>query len=178
MKASVYIALSLDGYIARTDGGLDWLPGADGAELSGDEDFGYHQFMDTVDHLVMGRVSFEMVWSFGKWPYEKPATILSHSLKTLPPELPDSVELRNSSPVDLIEELKGRGRKKLYVDGGKTIQGFLSDGMIDELILTWVPVLIGEGIPLFGPTGRDLELKLLESRSYPNGFVQSRYEVL
>jgi len=177
MKASVYIATSLDGFIARKNGALDWLPGADGAANDSTEDFGYQAFMDGVDHLVMGRNSFELVLSFGAWPYEKPVTILSGSMKSLPPGLPDSVDLMNCSPQHLFQELEQRGRKSLYIDGGKTIQGFLSNRLIDELTLTRVPILLGEGIPLFGPLGKDIKLEHLETTSFPNGFVQSRYRV-
>ena len=177
MKASVYIATSLDGFIARCDGGLDWLPGADGESVPGGEDFGYQAFMDSVDHMVIGRKTFELVLSFGAWPYEKPVTVLSKSLKTLPDGLPSSVELKNVSPGELVQQLGQRGVQSLYVDGGQTIQGFLHAGLIHELILTRVPVLLGEGTPLFGPVGKDVLLEHIATKSFSNGFVQSVYQI-
>jgi len=176
MKSSVYIATSLDGFIAREDGDLDWLPGNDGE--SGDEDLGFNTFMDSVDVLVMGRNTYEMVLSFGQWPYgSKRVVVLSRKLTQVSDNLPETVELRSCSPTELVKDLLKSGAKHLYVDGGKTIQGFLNAGLIQEIIITRVPVLIGNGIPLFGPVNKDLKLRHIETRSFANGFVQSRYEV-
>ena len=135
MKKSVYIATSLDGFIARKNGSLDWLPGSDG-ESRGDEDYGYHAFMDSVDVLVMGRNTYELVLSFGEWSYgDKKVIVLSHSLTELSPTLPDTVELLSCSPQELVAQLQTSGVKHIYVDGGKTIQGFLRAGLIDEIII-------------------------------------------
>lgn len=191
MKASVQIATSLDGFIARLDGSLDWLPGADGKEPEGGvvikegtkdepEDFGFAAFMASVDHLVMGRNTFELVATFGEWFYPMPTTVLSSSLKSLPEAFAREdlkIDIADTTPVELYESLKAQGKKHLYIDGGKTIQGFLKAGLIDELNLTRVPVLLGEGIPLFGALAEDIKLNHLETNSYSNGFVASRYQV-
>ncbi len=183
IKASVYIATSLDGFIARENGALDWLPGSDSeaveVESGEQEDYGYRGFFDSIDILVMGRYTFEKVLAFGKWPYEtKPVIVLSRTLTTLPTELSGTVNLRSCSPADLLSELQHSGAKRLYIDGGRTIQEFLRQGLIDEITITIIPILIGKGIPLFGPLSKDLKLKHMKTFSFENGFVQSRYEVL
>ena len=176
MKASVYIATSLDGYITRENGGLDWLPGSDGE--SGNEDLGFNAFMDSVDVVVMGRNTYEVVLASGRWPYgSKRVVVLSSKLSEIPEESPDTVELRSCSPAELVGELLESGAKHLWVDGGITIQGFLNAGLIDEIVVTRVPVLIGKGIPLFGPVDKDLKLQHVDTRAFANGLVQSRYEV-
>ena len=176
MKASVYIATSLDGFIARENGDVDWLSGAD-IEGSG-EDYGFHEFLDSVDILVMGRKTFEMVVSSGKWLYgNKKVIVLSSRPVLIPSELSETVESQSSSPAELVKQLSELGAKHLYIDGGKTIQGFLNAGLIQHIIITTIPVLIGKGIPLFGPVIKDIKLQRLETRSFANGFVQNRYEV-
>lgn len=180
MKVSVYIATSLDGFIAREDGGLDWLPGADpeNQDESNGEGYGYREFMDSVDVLVMGRKTFEQVLSFGTWPYEnKRVIVLSSGDVTVPDELVSGIEVRSCSPCDLVEQLEADGANHVYVDGGNTIQRFLSAGLIQQIIITRIPVLIGRGIPLFGLLDNDILLKHIETRPFPSGFVQSRYEV-
>ena len=180
MKVSVYIATSLDGFIARKRGELDWLPGSDGEPVldSEGDDFGYSEFMESVDALVMGRNTFETVLSFGAWPYEKRVIVLSRSLQQLPDNLPNTVELRCCDPQQITDELRESGVRGLYIDGGKTIQQFLNAGLIDELIISQVPVLIGSGIPLFGPLSMDVKLIHLQTTSFKNGFVQSTYQVI
>ena len=182
MKASVYIATSLDGFIARENGDLDWLPGSDGSSVESnpeDGDFGYQAFMDSVDALVMGRNSFEKVLSFGMWPYgNKRVVVLSSQLTQLPDDLPETVELKSGSPTEVVQELAASGAPRLYIDGGKTIQAFLNAGLIQELIITRIPVLIGKGLPLFGPVHKDLQLRHVETRVFSNGFVQSKYAVI
>lgn len=181
MKASVYIATTLDGFIARENGELDWLPGSDGeVDINAEnEDFGYNAFIDSVDVLVMGRNTYELVLSFGPWSYgTQRVIVLSNTLKKLADDMPDTVELKSSLPKELYVELQKSGAKHLYVDGGKTIQGFLDSGLIDEITITKVPVLIGKGIPLFGALNKDKHLKHIETQSYKNGFVQSKYAVL
>lgn len=181
MKTSVYIATSLDGFIARENGDLDWLPGSDGASgdsESSDDDLGFKAFMDSVDVLVMGRNTYEMVLSFGQWPYgNKRVVVLSSKLTQVSDKLSETIELRSCSPTELVKDLLGSGAKHLYIDGGKTIQGFLNAGLIQEIIITRIPVLIGRGIPLFGPIDKDLGLQHIETRSFANGFVQSKYKV-
>ena len=177
MKASIYIATSLDGYIARENGDLDWLPGSGGQD--GDEDYGYHDFMDSIDVLVIGRNTYEMVLSFGQWPYgNRPVVVLSSKPVQIPPDIAETVEARSCSPAELVKELAERGAKHLYIDGGKTIQGFLNAGLIQQLIITRIPVLIGRGIPLFGPLDKDIRLRHIDTRSFAQGLVQSTYEIL
>ena len=181
MKASVYIATTLDGFMARENGDLDWLPGSDDNPESQDigDDFGFSEFMDSVDVLVMGRNTYEMVLSSGQWPYgSKRVIVLSCTLKTSADNTPGTVEIKSGTPVDLYSELENSGSKHLYIDGGKTIQQFLGAGLINEIIITKVPVLIGSGIPLFGSLTNDKILKHIETQSYKNGFVQSKYEVI
>lgn len=176
MKASVYIATSLDGFIAREDGSLDWLP--PGGSGEGGEDYGYKAFMATVDVLVMGRNTYEKVLTFGDWPYgPKPVVVLSSRSLTIPAHIARSVEPMSCTPAGVISRLAARGAKHLYVDGGKTIQGFLSAGLINRLIITRIPVLIGGGVPLFGPLQRDINLRHIETRQFSGGLVQSEYEV-
>lgn len=174
MHATVFIATSLDGYIAREDGGIDWLPmGADGSE-----DYGYTALMKSVDALVMGRNTFELVLSFGKWPYgTTPVIVLtSHELE-LPAELPPTVQVMSGGPREIADRLAARGLRHLYVDGGNTVQRFLAAGVITRLIITRIPILLGRGIPLFGELPRELPLQHLRTRSWPSGLVQSEYSV-
>lgn len=172
MKASVFIGTSVDGFIARTNGGLDWLP-SDGGEAHG-----YDEFIAMVDALVIGRKTFETVLAFDAWPYgEKPVFVLS--TRTLAPAPPGAVvEPMSGEPSEIVSQLDARGFRHIYVDGGITIQRFLRAGLIQRLIITRVPVLIGEGIPLFGPLPRDISLKHVATRQYASGLVQSEYEVV
>ena len=177
MKISVYIATSLDGYIARENGELDWLPGSDGESVG--DDYGYHEFVDSIDVLIMGRNTYETVMTFGQWPYgEKRVIIMSSKAIQIPEHLSRTVESSSSSPKKLVEELSKSGVDHLYVDGGKTIQSFLKEGLIQQIIITTVPVLIGKGILLFGQFDRDIKLRHIETNAFENGYVQSRYEVL
>lgn len=174
MRASVFIATSLDGFIARENGDLDWLP----EEIDG-EDYGYHEFFSTVNVLVMGRKTFEKVLSFGAWSYgDKPVVVLTRRQLTIPEHISQSVEVMSGSPQELVKHLAARGVEHIYVDGGMTIQGFLREGLIQSIIITWIPILIGSGIPLFGSLDRDIRLRQLETRQFPSGLVQSRYEVI
>lgn len=174
LKVSVYIATSLDGFIARKNGGLDWLP----TPREGDEDYGYAEFMSTVDNIVMGRNTFEKVLSFGNWPYEKKVVVLTSQNLTLPSELADKVEIASLPPRKLVQHLEQHGVRHIYLDGGLTIQGFLREGLIHEMIITTIPILIGNGLPLFGQLAQDIKLELLESKSFMSGLTQNKYKVL
>ncbi|WP_018127147.1 dihydrofolate reductase family protein [Balneola vulgaris] len=182
MKCSVYIAVSVDGYIARKDGSLDWLPGADPNEQSNTpaEDYGYHAFIQSVDALVMGRNTFEMIQSFGSWPYPMDVFVLTNRPLDKLPDGVTNIYAVQGSPSDVVEQIQQKGHQHLYIDGGDTIQQFLKANLISELILTKVPVLIGQGISLFGDSdlGKDIPLKHLSSQSYENGFVQSHYQII
>ncbi len=171
MQASVFIATSLDGYIARKDGGLDWLP-ADGGEPHG-----YDEFIATVDALVIGRNTYETVLGFGVWPFgDKPVFVLStRPIADAPPGA--VVERMSGSPSGIVSQLGERGFRHAYVDGGITIQRFLSEGLIQRLIITRIPVLLGEGIPLFGALSGDVVLRHVATRQYASGLVQSEYVV-
>lgn len=172
MKASVFIGSSVDGFIARTNGDLDFLP------PGGGEPHGYVEFMDTVDALVIGRKTFETVLAFDTWPYGgKPVFVLStHKLAAAPSGA--VVEQMSGDPSEIAAQLDARGIQHVYVDGGLTIQGFLRAGLIQHLIITRVPVLIGDGIPLFGTLPHDVRLHHVGTRQYPSGLVQSEYQVV
>jgi len=173
----VFIATSLDGFIARPDGGIDWLE-TDAAPQS-DEDYGYAAFMDTVDCLIMGRVTFEQVLSFGQWFYgDKRLIMLSTTLRQLPDAAPGTVELYSGDLPELLRKLESEGHRRAYVDGGVTIHSFLRQGLLTDLTITTIPILIGQGRPLFGPLPGDVALKHVRTTDYPSGFVQSVYEVL
>ena len=177
MKVTVYIATSVDGFIARQNGALDWLPGE--ASVGDEEDYGYQEFIDSVDALVMGRNTYEKVLSFGSWPYgDKPVIILSHRHVNIPNRIANTVTSMSVPPSDVVRCLEEQGWNHLYIDGGKTIQRFLADGLIDQFIITQVPILIGHGIPLFGPLPHDVRLHHLETRPFKSGCVQTRYSVL
>jgi dihydrofolate reductase len=171
MKASVFVGTSLDGFIARVNGELDFLP------AGGGEPHGYDEFIASVDALVIGRKTFETVLGFDTWPYgEKPVFVLStHVLAPAPPEA--VVERMSGDPFEIVSQLDARGIRHAYVDGGITIQRFLQAGLIQRLIITRVPVLIGSGIPLFGALERDITLRHVGTRHYASGLVQSEYVV-
>jgi len=170
--ASVFIGTSLDGFIARLNGAFDFLP------PGGGEPHGYDEFMATVDALVMGRKSFESILAFDKWPYgEKPVFVLSTKpLGTAP--VGAVVERMSGAPAEIVSQLTARGIRHIYVDGGITIQRFLNAGLIQRLVITRVPVLIGSGIPLFGAVPSDILLKHVGTRQYASGLVQSEYVVV
>ncbi len=171
MRASVFIGTSVDGFIARANGDLDFLP-ADGGEPHG-----YDEFMATVDALVIGRKTFETVLTFDTWPYgEKPVFVLS--TRRLAPAPPGAkVERMSGAPAEIVAQLTARGIGHIYVDGGVTIQRFLQAGLIQRLIITRVPVLIGSGVPLFGTLPGDIRLRHVATRHFPSGLVQSEYHL-
>ncbi|MGL4576567.1 MAG: dihydrofolate reductase family protein [Burkholderiaceae bacterium] len=173
----VFIATSLDGYIARLDGSIDWLDHANTVVPPG-EDFGYAQFMADVDALVMGRNSFEQVLSFDPWPYaDKPVIVLSTQWSVLPAGAPATATLSCESPAQLLTRLAAQGMRRVYVDGGVTIQRFLAAGLVEEMTITQIPVLLGAGRPLFGLLPADVWLEHVATHAYPFGFVQSTYRV-
>ncbi len=177
LKSSVFIATSLDGFIARVGGELDWLD-ASNATVPEGEDCGYNRFMESIDILVMGRKTYEQVSSFDKWPYEnKPVIVLTSNKVEIPNELTKTVSQSSESPKKLHERLSKEGAQRLYIDGGVTIQRFLAEGLIDDLTITVIPIILGNGIPLFGNGKKDILLKCVATKSYDFGFVQSTYEV-
>jgi len=173
VRASVFIATSLDGYIARTDGSLDWLGVPDQ-----NEDYGFAAFMDLVDALVMGRNTYDAVVAMGEWPYGvKPVIVLTHRPLEIPAGFGGAVEASDLAPLDLAEALDRRGIKHVYVDGGHTIRSFLEADLVGRMTITTIPVLIGGGIPLFGAQEGDVRLRFVDSIAYTNGLVQSTYDV-
>ena len=167
----MFVGTSVDGFIARLNGGLDFLP------PGGGEAHGYEEFMASVDALVIGRNTFDTVLAFEEWPYgTKPVFVLS--TRALPP-VPEGalVEHISGEPADILKQLEARDIRHVYVDGGITIQRFLEAGLIQRLTITRVPVLIGSGIPLFGALPRDVALRHVATRHYASGLVQSEYEV-
>jgi dihydrofolate reductase len=171
MMVSVFVGTSVDGFIARPNGDLDFLP------PGGGEPHGYNEFIATVDAIVIGRKTFETVLAMEGWPYgDKRVVVLS----SRPLDLSGAggiVEQMAGSPAEIASRLAASGAHHLYVDGGVTIQGFLRAGLIQRLIITRVPVLIGEGVPLFGTLSRDIRLRHIATRHYPSGLVQSEYQV-
>jgi dihydrofolate reductase len=177
IRASVYVAASLDGFIARRDGSVDWLNEAQALVPNG-EDLGFGAFMDSVDTLIMGRKTFEQVLSFGEWPYgQTPVVVLSHNPIELPPNLIDTVSLASESPSALLERLSAQGVQHVYVDGGNTIQGFLAESQIDQITITTIPLILGDGISLFGLLEEDIRLTHVKTVAYDFGFVQTTYAI-
>ena len=172
MTISVFVGTSVDGFIARRNGEFDFLP-ADGGEPHG-----YDEFMATVDALVIGRNTFETVLKFAAWPYgDKRVVVLSSRPVESPTPNGGVVEHMSGDPAEIVARLASTGAHHLYVDGGITIQQFLRAGLVHRLIVTRVPVLIGDGIPLFGSVPHDVRLEHVMTRSYPSGLVQSEYRV-
>jgi dihydrofolate reductase len=171
MKTSVFIATSLDGFIAREDGALDWLP------PGGGEDHGYTAFIATVDAVVMGRHTYETVLTFDAWPFAAglPVIVLTTRPLDRPPPRGATVEIMTGPPRDIVARLAERGMQHLYVDGGITVQRFLSAGLIQHFTLTRIPVLLGRGIPLFGPIASDIRFEHIATQSYAGGMVTSQY---
>jgi dihydrofolate reductase len=183
MKCSVYIATSADGYIATLDGGVDWLHTAGNLDADmGDEDMGFHDFMDSVDCMVMGRKCMEMISNMDlipeQWPYgDMPIFVLSNTLKEAPENLQGKVEMYSGSISELISKLEKDGYTHVYIDGGTTITSFLNHGLINEMIITKAPILLGEGLPLFGKINKMLKLENTEVKSFPNDWYQFRCNV-
>ena len=172
MKVSVFVGTSVDGFIARPNGDLDFLP-ADGGEPHG-----YNEFMATVDALVIGRKTFESVLALPAWPYgDKRVVVLSSLPVDFSRVFGGVVEQMAGSPAEIVAKLAASGVNHIYVDGGITIQRFLCAGLVQRLTITRVPVLIGEGIPLFGSLPRDVRLRHVATQHYPSGLVKSEYDV-
>jgi dihydrofolate reductase len=173
MVASVFIGMSVDSFIARPNGDLDFLP------PGGGEPHGYDEFMASVDALVIGRNTFETVLSFPEWPYgKKRVVVLSSRPLDFSAVRGGNVEQMGGTPAEIVSKLAANGAQHAYIDGGITIQRFLRAGLIQRLIITRVPVLIGEGIPLFGTLPRDIRLRHVATKHYQSGLVQTEYEVL
>lgn len=176
-ECAVFVGVSLDGFIARANGDLDWLMGEGDGDSS---EHGYNEFITDIDAIVMGRKTFEKVLTFDKWYYGNTRVVVlsTHSLDlSVAQARGGMVELMAGSPVEIVSKLAADGARRLYVDGGVTIQDFLRAGLIHRLIISRLPVLIGEGIPLFGFLPRDIRLRHVTTRTYPGGMVQSEYRI-
>ena len=172
MTVSVFVGTSVDGFIARRNGKFDFLP------AGGGEPHGYDEFMASVDALVIGRKTFETVLGMAAWPYgEKRVVVLSSRPLDLSAAREGVVEQMAGTPAEIVAKLAASGAHHLYVDGGITIQEFLRAGLVQRLIITRVPVLIGEGIPLFGTLPRDVRLQHVTTHQYASGLVQTEYRV-
>jgi len=172
MSNTVYIATSLDGYIARKDGNIDWLmeiPNPD------NDDYGFSSFMERIDGIIMGRNTFEVVLSFGEWPYSKPVFVLSNTLKTIPIECTGKAEIIKGTLKTITESLNKKGFKNLYIDGGKTIQSFLKENLIDEIIITRIPIILGSGIPLFVEMDIEIRFEHVNTEILNDHLVKSSY---
>lgn len=172
MKLSIFCGVSVDGFLARPNNALDFL------ETGEQEPHGFEEFYDSIDVVVVGRKTFEVVLTFGEWVYGKKLVIVLCSRPLDFSSIGDgAVERMSGEPAEIVVQLEARGFKHAYIDGGVTIQRFLSAGLIDRMTITRVPVLIGAGIPLFGPVPHDVSLRHVATRCYTGGLVQSEYAV-
>ncbi len=171
----IMMAMSLDGFVARNDHSLDWL----NKQPAENEDHGFLEFMDSVDALVMGTGSLRTVLGFGEWPYAKPVVVLSRSMakQDVPEHLHDKVEFSTASPEELWETFRQRGYERVYVDGGAIIRSFLEAGFVQDMKITMIPILLGDGIRIFGETDGDIDLELISATPFPSGMVDLVYKV-
>jgi len=172
MKILVYIGTSLDGFIARKDGDIDWL-----VQFANDEAIqAYKEFINSIDAIIIGRGTFEKVLSFPTWPYEKEVFVLSTSIKQVPDLKKEKVTVLSMKPKQLLKYLSDEGFSNIYVDGGKVIQDFLKEDLVDELIISKAPVIIGSGIPLFSYLENELQFEHIRTKVQSNGLVRSYYK--
>jgi len=184
MKCSVYIATSVDGFIARKNGSVDWLEAAGNsdADMGSQADMGFAEYMASVDCLIMGRKCMEMISSMDltpeQWPYgDTRIIVLSNTISQAPENVRAHVEMYSGDLQALVAKLESEGHQHAYIDGGATIQAFINLQLIDEMTITRAPVLLGEGIPLFGKTLKDIKLKHAQATAFANDFVQVKYLV-
>ncbi len=172
MTCSVFVGISVDGFMARPNGSVDFL------DAGGDAPHGFEEFYATVDALVIGRKTFEWVLAYGGWLYGKKRVIALSSEPLDFSSIPEAnIQQMSGDPAEIVKQLAASGSHHLYIDGGVTVQRFLRAGLIDRLIVTRVPVLIGQGIPLFGALPRDILLQHIATRTYSGGLVQSEYAI-
>jgi len=170
-KVSIYIASSIDGYIARKDGNLDWLHYGH----AGDEDYGFKKFTSSIDAVIMGRNTYEVVAGFDEWAYkEKRVVVLSNTLRTVRKE----AEIFSGELTELLAKLHAEGIKHIWIDGGVTVSRFLEAGLVDEITISIIAMVLGSGIPLFSPMNQEHKCHLISTKSYPSGLVQLKYGVL
>jgi len=172
-KNSVFIATSIDGYIADKKGGLDWL---DYIPEINKIDTGYDSFMSGVDALVMGRNTYETVLSFGiDWPYTKPVFVATNKLKSVPEKLKEKVIFISGTAKTIQDQVNSKGYNKLYIDGGQLVQNFLAEDLIDEMIITTIPLLLGEGIPLFSKLSKPINFECVSTKHYLGKISQNHF---
>lgn len=172
MKISAYVGTSLDGFIARKDGDFAWL-----SQFANDEAVAaYNEFIARIDVIVIGRGTFEEVLKFPDWPYDKPVFVLSSTFKEVPEKAIGKAEILSMTTQEISKHLASEGFSNIYVDGGTVIQAFLSEGLVDELIIAQVPLIIGNGIPLFGHGETDISFQHVRTAVGTNGLVRSYYE--
>lgn len=172
MANIVYIATSLDGFIARKDGNLDWLMEIPNPDNS---DYGFSSFLDKIDGIIMGRRTFETVITFNEWPYTKPVFVLSNTLREVPDKYQDKAEIVKGHLNEILDSMKSKGFYNLYIDGGKTIQSFLKLNLIDELIITRIPIILGSGISLFSEMDFEIKFELINTETLNKDLVKSTY---
>ena len=172
-KNSVFIATSLDGYIADKNGGIDWLHSIPNPN---NDDMGYVEFNEEIDALIMGRTTFETVLQFDiEWPYNKPVFVLSNKLNEIPATHKDKAFLIKGTLIEILDQIHEKGLNRLYVDGGTTIRNFLKEDLIDEMVLTTIPILLGGGSSLFGELPFELNFELIGAKTYANQITQNHY---
>lgn len=170
-KVSIYIASSIDGYIARKDGGLDWLEYVH----TGNEDYGFEKFMSSIDAVVMGRKTYEVVTGLDEWAYKnKRVIVLSNSFNTVRKE----AELFSGELTKLLSQLHAENIKHIWIDGGVTISRFLEAGLVDEITISIIAMVLGSGIPLFSVMNQEHKCRLISMQSYPSSLAQLKYEVV
>ncbi|RLV60001.1 dihydrofolate reductase [Parashewanella curva] len=173
MANIVFIATSLDGYIADKNRSVDWLhtvPNPDNLDM------GFDAHMERIDALIMGRNTMELVLSFDcDWPYNKPVFVLSNTLEQIPSGYEDKIQLIKGELSEIIKQLKLKGYEDIYIDGGITIQQFLKQDLIDEMLITTIPIVLGGGIPLFAELAHPIEFRCVESIHFNNGVGQNRF---
>ncbi len=163
---AAFVGASLDGFIARPDGALDWLRPFEGA------DAGFGEFMASVDAVVIGRATHDVVLGFGAWPYRGKSVYV---LTRRAPNPRHGETFLSGEPGAVVEHLAAAGVRRAYVDGGTVVSRFLAAGLLDEITLSFVPIVLGAGIRLFQPPLPERTLRLDASRALPNGLVQVRY---
>lgn len=173
MSNVVFIATSLDGYIADKNGGIDWLHAIPNPEGN---DMGYAKHVASIDALVMGRNTLDIVLSFGiDWPYSKPVFVLSNTMTSVPDGYEDKIFLVKGPLKEVLDQIHAKGFMNLYIDGGVTIQNFLKEDLIDEMIITTIPVLLGGGSPLFGDLNAPIHFKLVKSDTFLDVIAQNHF---
>ncbi len=172
-KNKVFIAKSLDGYIAGKNGEIDWLHSTPNPD---NNDMGFVKFIDDIDAILMGRLTFELVCSFDvAWPYPKPVFVWSSQLQFIPEKFQDKAKLITGNIQEVLAIIHKKEHYQLYIDGGTTIQSFLKEDLIDELIITTIPILLGGGIPLFGDLQKPLNFEHVSSHVFLDQLVQDHY---